>query len=153
LEKIQKVYYSYKNFIEDSRILLKQIEAYKPDAIVAVARGGMALAQLIGEAMNTREVYSVNSILYEGTKKLDHCKVFNIPNLENRKKVVLIDDIVDSGESMHYIIAKMQNLYPDCEFKVGSLFYKLDACIQPDFKVREAHDWIEFFWEVDLVKK
>ena len=54
---MKKVYYSYKNFIEDSRILLKQIEAYKPDAIVAVARGGMALAQLIGEAMNTREVY------------------------------------------------------------------------------------------------
>jgi hypoxanthine phosphoribosyltransferase len=34
---MKKVYYSYKNFIEDSRILLKQIEAYKPDAIVAVS--------------------------------------------------------------------------------------------------------------------
>ena len=81
-----KVYYSYKDFVTDARVLLEDIELYKPDAIVAVARGGMALAQLIGEAMDTREVYSVNSILYEGTVKLDHCKVFNIPNLVPNKK-------------------------------------------------------------------
>jgi len=149
---IKKVYYSYKDFVADAKILLEDIELYKPDAIVAVARGGMALAQLIGEAMDTREVYSVNSILYEGTVKLDHCKVFNIPNLENRKKVVLIDDIVDSGESMKHIIAKMRNLYPECEFKIATLFYKPSACLQPDFTVREAKDWIEFFWEVDLIK-
>jgi xanthine phosphoribosyltransferase len=149
---LTKVYYSYKDFVTDARVLLEDIELYKPDAIVAVARGGMALAQLIGEAMDTREVYSVNSILYEGTVKLDHCKVFNIPNLENRKKVVLIDDIVDSGESMKHIIAKMQSLYPTCEFKIATLFYKPTACLQPDFTVKEAKDWIEFFWEVDLIK-
>ena len=149
---VKKVYYSYKDFVADARILLEDIELYQPDAIVAVARGGMALAQLIGEAMDTREVYSVNSILYEGTVKLDHCKVFNIPNLQNRKKVVLIDDIVDTGESMKYIIAKMRNLYPQCEFKIATLFYKPSACLQPDFTVREAKEWIEFFWEVDLIK-
>lgn len=150
---MKKIYYSYNEFVEDSRDLLEQIELYKPDAIVAVARGGMALAQLLGEAMDTREVYSVNSILYEGTKKLDHCKVFNIPNLQHVNKVVLIDDIVDSGESMKYIIAKLQNLYPHCEFKIGTLFYKPTAIIQPNFTVKEAKEWIEFFWEVDLVKK
>jgi len=147
-----KLYYSYNEFVTDAKDLLEQIEVYKPDALVAVARGGMTLAQLIGEAMDTREVYSVNSILYEDTKKLDHCKVFNIPNLENRRKVVLIDDIVDSGESMKYIIAKLQNLYPECEFKIATLFYKPTACLQPDFTVKEAKHWIEFFWEIDLLK-
>ena len=148
----KKVYYGYKEFITDTKDLLDQIEVYNPDALVAVARGGMALGQFIGEAMDTREVYSINSILYEGTKKLDHCKVFNIPNLENVTKVVLIDDIVDSGESMKYIIEKLQNIYPHCEFKIATLFYKPTAIIQPDFTVKEAKDWIEFFWEVDLLK-
>lgn len=150
---IQKVYYGYDEFVADAKDLLDQIEVYEPDALVAVARGGMALAQLIGEAMDTREVYSVNSILYEDTVKLDHAKVFNIPNLENRKKVVLIDDIVDSGESMIHIIAKLSKLYPDCEFKIATIFYKKTAAIQPDFTVKEANHWIEFFWEVDLLKK
>jgi len=147
---LTKVYYGYDEFLKDSKTLLKQILSYDPDALVAVARGGMALGQLIGEAMNTREVYTVNSIMYDGQKKLDHCKVFNIPNLENRKKVVLIDDIVDSGESMQYIIKKLQTNYPACEFKVATLFYKSTAMLQPDFSVKEATNWIEFFWEVDL---
>jgi xanthine phosphoribosyltransferase len=153
MDTIKKVYYGYDEFVTDARDLLEQIELYEPDALVAVARGGLALAQLLGEAMDTREVYSINSILYEGTQKLDHSKVFNIPNLENRKKVVLIDDIVDSGDSMRYIIEKLTKVYPHCEFKIGTLFYKKTASIQPDFTVREANEWIEFFWEVDLIKK
>jgi len=148
---LKKIYYSYEDFVNDSKILLKQIKDYEPDALVPIARGGLALGQMIGEALNTREVYSVNSILYEDTKKLEECKVFNVPNLSNVKKVVLIDDIVDSGESMKHIIAKLKKLYPHCKFKIATLFYKPTACIQPDFTVKEATGWIEFFWEVDLL--
>lgn len=150
---MKKVYYSYNEFVEDARDLLEQIELYDPDALIPIARGGMALGQLIGEAMDTREVYCINSIHYEGTKKLDSCKIFNVPNLENVNKVVLIDDIVDSGESMVDILAKLKNIYPHCEFKIATIFYKPTALIQPDFTVKEAKDWIEFFWEVDLLKK
>lgn len=53
---------------------------------------------------------------------------------------------------MKSIIAKLQNVYPHCEFKIATLFYKKTALIQPDFTVKEAKDWIEFFWEVDLLK-
>lgn len=148
---MKKVYYSYNDFVEDSKILLEQIRKYNPDALVPIARGGLALGQMIGEALNTREVYSVNSILYEDTTKLGKSKVFNVPNLANVKKVVLIDDIVDSGESMNHIIAKLRKLYPHCKFKIATLFYKPTASIQPDFTVREAKNWIEFFWEVDLL--
>ena len=148
---MKKVYYSYNDFLEDSKILLKQIRDYEPDALVPVARGGLALGQMIGEALDTREVYSINSILYEDTKKLEKSKVFNVPNLSKVKKVVLIDDIVDSGESMKHILAKLKKKFPHCKFKIATLFYKQTACLQPDFTVREAKEWIEFFWEVDLL--
>jgi xanthine phosphoribosyltransferase len=147
---LKKEYYSYNEFIEDSKILLEQIKAYNPDALVPIARGGLALGQLLGEALNTREVYSINSILYEDTKKLDVCKVFNVPNLSKVKRVVLVDDIVDSGESMSAILTKLQTKYPHCIFKIATLFYKPQAKILPDFTVKEAKSWIEFFWEVDL---
>ncbi len=29
-------------------------------------------------------------------------------------------------------------------------FYKKTAVLQPDFAVREANEWIDFFWEVDV---
>jgi len=149
---LKKEYYSYSDFVEDSKILLDQIIAYNPDALVPIARGGLALGQLLAEALDTREVYSINSILYEDTKKLDKCKVFNVPNLSKVKRVVLVDDIVDSGESMSAILTKLQKRYPHCTFKIATLFYKPQAKILPDFTVKEAKAWIEFFWEVDLLR-
>ena len=50
------------------------------------------------------------------------------------------------------IIKKLKKRYPYCEFRVATVFYKNDAIMQPDFKVKEAKSWIEFFWEVDLLK-
>ncbi len=149
---MKKTYYGYDEFVGDAKILLKKIEEYNPEALIPVARGGMALGQLIGEAMDTREVYCINSIHYEGTVKLDTCKIFNVPNLSNVTKVVIIDDIVDSGESIVDILAKLKRLYPHCEFKIATIFYKPTALIQPDFTVKEAKGWIEFFWEVDLLR-
>ncbi len=149
---MEKTYYSYNECIQDCKILLPMIKEYNPDALVAIARGGLILGHLLSEALNTRELYSLNSIHYEGTKKLETFAIFNIPNLEKAKKVVLVDDIIDSGESMVEIIKKLKKRYPYCEFRVATVFYKNDAIMQPDFKVKEAKSWIEFFWEVDLLK-
>jgi xanthine phosphoribosyltransferase len=36
---------------------------------------------------------------------------------------------------------------------VASLFYKKSDKIAPNWCVREAESWIEFFWSVDLNRK
>ena len=150
---MEKVYYSYENCIEDCRILIPQIREYDADGLIAIARGGMVLGHLISEALETREIFTLNSIHYDKMKKLDTFNIFNIPDLSNIKKVVLIDDIVDSGESMIEILKILKEKYPSCEFKIATLFYKPTALLQPDFTVREAKHWIEFFWEFDLQEK
>ena len=147
---MKKVYYSYENCIEDCKVLIPQIKEYKPDALVAIARGGLVLGHLLSEALETREIYSLNSIHYDGTTKLDTFEIFNIPDLSRKHKIVLIDDIVDSGESMVEILKILKEKYPTCEFKIATLFYKPTALVQADFTVKEAQHWIEFFWEVDL---
>jgi len=147
---VKKVYYSYENCVEDCRVLIPQIKEYNPDAMIAIARGGLVLGHLLSEALETREIYTLNSIHYDGTKKLDTFNIFNIPDLQGKQKVVLIDDIVDSGESMVEILKILKEKYPTCEFKIATLFYKPTALVQADFTVKEAQHWIEFFWEVDL---
>jgi len=147
---LEKIYYSYKDCVEDCKILIPLIKEYKPDALVAIARGGLSIGHLLSEALETRELYTLNSIHYNGTEKLETFAIFNIPNLAKAKKVVLIDDIIDSGETMVEIIKKLQKKYPFCEFKVASIFYKPTAILQPDFTVKEAKGWIDFFWEADL---
>jgi len=150
---LEKVYYGYDECLEDCKVLIPQLKEYNPDALVAIARGGLLLGHLLSEALDTREIYSLNSIHYDGTKKLDTFEIFNIPDLTRKHKIVLIDDIVDSGESIVEILKILEEKYPHCEFKVATVFYKTTALMQPDFSVKEAKDWIEFFWEVDLLEK
>jgi len=150
---LEKVYYGYDECLEDCKVLIPQLKEYNPDALVAIARGGLLLGHLLSEALDTREIYSLNSIHYDGTKKLDTFEIFNIPDLTRKHKIVLIDDIIDSGESIVEILKILEEKYPHCEFKVATVFYKTTALMQPDFSVKEAKDWIEFFWEVDLLEK
>lgn len=146
---MNKIYYSYEECVKDCKVLAPQLKEYKPDALIAIARGGLTLGHLLSEALETREIYTLNSIHYDGMKKLDTFDIFNIPDLSRRHRVVLIDDIIDSGESMVEILKILKDQYPHCEFKVATIYYKPTALMQPDFKIREAKGWIEFFWEVD----
>ena len=44
----------------------------------------------------------------------------------------------------------LKDKFPGVEFKLATIFYKKTAVLQPDFCVKEAKGWIDFFWEADL---
>jgi xanthine phosphoribosyltransferase len=117
------------------------------DAIVAIARGGMTLGHFLANGLGIREIYSINSVHYEGDRKLDFIKISNIPDLNGKKRVLIVDDIVDSGDSMSEVLRLLKERYPDVDFITLSLFYKKSASIKPDLTLHEAKEWIEFFWE------
>ena len=143
-------FYSYDEFKVDVNMLAKEIKPYKPDVILAIARGGMTLGHFLAEALEMRDLYSINSIHYEETRKLDTINIFNVPDLSKAKKVVLVDDIIDSGETMIEIKKVLNKQYPDVELKVASIYYKEKALLRPDFAAREATEWIEFFWDFQI---
>ena len=147
---MEKYYYGYDEFIKDTLYLSKQLKGYEPDTLLAVARGGVTLGHFLASALDTRRLFTINSVHYEETKKLDTFDIFNIPDLSDAKKVVIIDDIVDSGETMREIVKLLQQKFPECEFKIATIFYKPTAVIEADFKVKEAKEWIDFFWEIDV---
>ncbi len=147
---MKKLYYGYDLFINDTQILVDKSRDFKPEILLAVARGGLTLSHLMAQAFNIRDLYTLNSIHYDGEKKLDSFDVFNIPDLSWANRVLIIDDIVDSGETMKEILFILKEKFPNIEFKIATLFYKNTALIKPDFSVREANEWIDFFWEVDV---
>ena len=144
-----KIYYSYDEFREDLKILITKID--QPfDAILGIARGGLSMAQMLGEYYDLREVYSINTIGYEDTQKNDTVKVFNIPELKEVGKVLIVDDIVDTGDTLIEVLAVLNKKYPRVTFVTASLFYKKTAKIAPTWYVKEPQGWIEFFWSEDL---
>ena len=142
-----KYLYSFDEFKEDYKILANNIKSFSPDALISIARGGMTLTHFISEKLNLRNVYSINSISYENDKKLDSIKIFNYPDLSNHKKIVLIDDISDSGDTLLAIKTKLNEMYPEIEIKTATIFYKETSKVIPDFKLKIADKWIVFFWE------
>ena len=149
---MKKLHYTYDLFIIDSKFLVEKTKDFNPEIILAVARGGLTLSHFMAQAMNIRNLFSLNSIHYNDETKLDTFDIFNIPDLSEAKRVLIVDDIVDSGETMVEILKILNNKFPNVEFKIATLFYKKSALIQPDFTVNEADCWIDFFWEVDIQK-
>lgn len=143
-------FYSYDEFKTDVNMLAKEIKKYDPDVILAIARGGMTLGHFLAEALEMRDLYAINSIHYEETRKLDTINIFNIPDLSKKQRIVLVDDIIDSGETMIEIKRVLAAKFPHIEMKVASVFYKEKALLRPDFSAREATEWIEFFWDFQI---
>lgn len=147
---MEKLYYSYDLFVKDTQKLVDKCRDFEPEILLAVARGGLTLSHLMAQALDMRNLYTLNSIHYEGELKLDTFNIFNIPDVSHAKRVLIIDDIVDSGETMREILKLLRDKFPAVEFRLATLFYKKTAVLQPDYTVREANQWIDFFWETDV---
>jgi len=144
-------YYAYEEFVRDTKKLVELSAGFEADTLLAIARGGLTLGHAFAHAVDNRQLFAINSVLYEKEKKGARCEIFNMPDLTTSKKVLVLDDIVDSGQTIKEVMSLLQNNFPDVEFKIASLFYKPTAVIQPDFSVHEATDWIDFFWERDFL--
>ena len=145
-------YYSYEEFLKDARILFEKIDSQigKPDAIIAIARGGLTLAHLLSLRWDLREVYSLNAISYEGSKQKDLI-IKNIPTIDSQfKRILIVDEIVDSGKSLKEVLKILQKANPYTHFYTAALFQKEKAQIKADFFLKEPYDWIDFFWEKDM---
>ncbi len=144
------IYYAYEEFVKDTKKLVESSKEFKADTLLAIARGGLTLGHAFSQAVDNRRLFAINSILYEKDEKGQSCEIFNTPELKDASKVLLLDDIIDSGQTVKEVLTLLKKCYPDVEFKIASLFYKKSAVIEPDFWVNEATDWIEFFWEKDF---
>jgi xanthine phosphoribosyltransferase len=144
-------YYSYEDFKKDTRELLAQVQGFKPDIIIGIARGGLTLSHTLAEGMGIREVQTLRTELYDKTCKRDILSIFGECNIKEPSKVLVVDDISDSGETLKAIMKHLEERFIDTEFKSATLFYKKTSIYEPHYWINEANDWIDFFWERDFL--
>lgn len=145
-----KRYYSYENFQYDTNKLLKQVKTFEPEAIVCIARGGLSLAHTISEGLKLRDVQTLRTELYDGSCKRENISCFGSCSFKDKKRVLVLDDIADSGETLKKIMNYLEDEFNDIEFKSATLFYKKSSIYEPHFWINEATQWIDFFWEKDF---
>lgn len=145
-------YYSYENFKIDTNTLIKEVKSVGFEAIVAIARGGLTLSHAMAEGLNIRQVQSIKTELYDGSIKREHISVSGRCEFKDVSRVLVVDDISDSGDTLKAVMQYLKSEFQDIEFKSATLFYKKTSIYEPDFWVNEADDWIDFFWERDFLE-
>lgn len=152
LYNISMKYYSYENFKNDTNSLIEKVRSSNFEAIVAVARGGLTLSHAMAEGLDIRQVQSIRTELYDKSKKRENITIFGECEFKNFKRVLVVDDISDSGDTLKAVMEHLNSSFKDIEFKSATLFYKKTSIYEPDFWINEADDWIDFFWERDFLK-
>ncbi|CBG40399.1 phosphoribosyltransferase [Helicobacter mustelae] len=149
------MYYSYQDFLKDLKELRNRVQ-HKigiPDALVCIARGGMTMSHMLGLAWNIRAVYTLNAISYSDTNVQSSLIIENMPSIKKEhKKILILDEIVDSGESLSAVAQKLRLNFPEADFKTAVIFQKPGAKVHADFSLREPTEWVNFFWEVDMLE-
>ncbi len=143
-------YYSYENFKSDTIELIEQVKEFNPHAILGIARGGLTLCHAVAEGLDIREVQTIRTELYDKNCKRDSLNVFGDCDFKEAKRVLVLDDISDSGETLKVIMDYLACGNEDIEFKSATLFYKKTSVYEPHYWINEANDWIDFFWERDF---
>ncbi len=137
----------WEEIVDWTHELSQQIQrsGWRPDTIVAIARGGYVPARLLCDFLDIHELLSVQVLHWGKAAEITaeaHIKYPLRVDLSG-KKVLLVDDICDTGDSI--IVAKnhLEELAKPAEIKVAVMqWISSVAKIKPDYYVDEVKEWI-----------
>jgi hypoxanthine phosphoribosyltransferase len=123
------------------------------DVLLVITRGGMVPACIISERLNLRNIMVAAVLFYTGDDAtLDRPIFLQFPAdpLLNRKRVLVVDDVWDSGRTIKAVRERVIEAGGHPE--VAVLHFKTDRTHfgddRPDYFVEETNAWIVYPWDV-----
>jgi hypoxanthine phosphoribosyltransferase len=124
---------------------------FAPDLILAIARGGLFVAGVLGYALNVKNLYVMNVEFYTGVdERLDMPVMLPpVPNVVDLTgaKVLVADDVADTGGTLELV----RNFCADhvAEVRCAVVYQKPHSTVDCEYVWRRTDLWIEFPWSVD----
>lgn len=121
---------------------------YRPDVVLAVARGGLLPAGAIAYALGVKNVFTMNVEFYTGIdQRLDvpvmlppMLNVVDITGLE----VLVVDDVADTGATLKLVCDYVADHVADVRCAV--LYEKPASSMKCPYVWRRTDRWINFPW-------
>ena len=127
--------------------------SFKPDAIVGISRGGLVPGRILSDMMWIKDLQSVKTEHWGLTATVDgkaSIKNRSVLFLE-KKRVLLVDDITDTGESMTLAKEYISEFSP-IEVRTAALLHINRSKFVPDFYAEEIDNsnwtWFIFPWNI-----
>lgn len=120
----------------------------KYDRVVALARGGVSIAQSLSDLIGVKRISVIQSEMYSGVYEVK-TPIIVQPLAANIKgeQILLIDDLADSGETLLFAKQYLAAHGP-ASVQTATLASKPWTKITPDFYELQSEAWIIFPWEV-----
>jgi len=135
---------SWPRFAALARRLALKIDAagFRPDLIVAIARGGYAPARVLADALGVMNLASIKVEHYHGPRQARRARVKHaLPAGVHGRRVLLVDDISDSGDTFAVAIPHLAERLPGAEIRTAVLLHKAVCPQTPDYYARKVLKW------------
>lgn len=158
---MQKTFISADSLLRDSMALGLQIlrSDFRPTFLVAIWRGGAPIGITVQEVLEfhglTCDHISIRTSSYTGLDQRAktvrvHAVDYLVSRLTAEDKLLLIDDVFDSGLSLQAVIDELskrcrRNLPAD--IRIATAYYKPSrnlSSLKPDYFVRSTDQWLVF---------
>ncbi|MFN3215282.1 MAG: phosphoribosyltransferase [Acidimicrobiales bacterium] len=135
------------------RELAQQIadDGYRPDIILAIARGGLFVAGSLGYALSVKNLYVMNVEYYTGVEERLDVPIALPPYLDTvdlrDANVLIADDVADTGATLAYVHDFCQGEVADVRSAV--LYEKSASTIKCEYVWKRTDQWINFPWSTE----
>ena len=150
VEKFECEVMSWEHFYRLAKEVANKIKSsgYVPDMVIGLARGGWCLARVLCDFIGVKDLVSLKvehwgiTATPDGKAKLKY--PFNIDL--TGKKVLVVDDITDTGESMRISVDYVKTLNPS-EVRTAALRHIEGSKFKPDYYAEKiTWRWVIFPW-------
>jgi uncharacterized protein len=137
-------------FGEASRELARAIadDGFRPDVILAIARGGLFIAGALGYALSVKNLHVMNIEFYNGVGSTLDMPVMlpPVPSAVDfsEKKVLIADDVADTGKTLELVRGFIAGHVADVRSAV--VYEKPGSLVKCDYVWRQTDRWINFPW-------
>jgi len=141
---------TWQGFGDASRELAQAVanSGFRPDVVVAIARGGLPVGAAISYALGTKGVGTMNVEFYTDIDERLPAPIILPPLLDTAYmkglKVLIADDVADTG---HTLALVRDYVTPQVgEVRSAVLYQKPISVIDCEYVWRHTDQWIDFPW-------
>ena len=121
---------------------------FEAEVIVGVSRGGWIPARIMSDLLGNPKLANVSTEYYVGVTETKHKPILTQPiSLPVKdKKLLVVDDVADSGESLKLVEAHLKK-EDASEIRIATIYYKPWSVTVPHYYQKETNSWVIFPWE------
>ena len=123
-------------------------DGFRPDLILAIARGGLFLGGALGYALEVKNLFVMNVEFYTGVDERLDLPVVLPPTLDRvdltGANVLVADDVADTGKTLELVRDFCAGYV--AEVRTAVIYEKPRSLVRCDYVWRRTDRWIDFPW-------